>query len=83
VTYSAGRPHPQRDTYGLAIHGMLGERAQAVSIRRDVKTIGVRPSAPQWLWDTYVVAAPLEMLMACLDLEDLPLPNRLAPLLAI
>ena len=40
MTYSASRRHQQRDTYGLAIYGMLRQRAQAVSIRRDVKTIG-------------------------------------------
>ena len=42
-----------------------------------------RASAPQWLWDTYVMAVPLETLIDFLDLRDLRSPNRLAALVAI
>ena len=48
-----------------------------------MKTIGGQASAPQWLSDTYVVVAPLELLMDFLDLGDLRSPNRLAALVAV
>ena len=58
-------------------------RAQRSVFVVDVKSIGDRAITPQWLWDTYVIVAPLEMLIDFLDLRDLRPPNRLAVLVAV